>query len=480
MGLQLLVDFGSTFTKAVAVDLERELIVGCAQAPTTIEDDITIGLDNALAALCEKTGIDLNAVERKFACSSAAGGLKIAAVGLVPALTLEAARRAALGAGAKVVSSYGYEIDEGIVREIEALACDIVMLCGGFDGGNKNVILHNAGQLARSSISSPILVAGNRVVTAEVKRLLESGGKKVYTAENVLPETNVLNPTSAQNLIREIFIAHIVKAKNLDKAQLFFDRDIIPTPKASLLAASLLEGGENDGLGSAMVVEIGGATINIHSVAEVTPATHQTIIRGLPETRVKRTVEGDLGIRWNSPTIFELVGQETLMNALREAYPAAREERDFKRYTDFLYENVNHVPRDESEYNMDIALAKCAAKIAVERHCGELTKELTMNGEVSIQHGKNLLEVQNIVGTGGIFRYGLMPERILPAAVYDERTPWSLKPKSPKLFIDRDYILFGVGLLAQEYPEAALRIAKKYLASASLPKNGFFDNGISR
>ena len=179
MTIHLLIDFGSTYTKITAVDLEREVVVGWAQAPTTVGTDITIGLNEALSKLEEEFGINVNRVEGKYACSSAAGGLIMAAIGLVPELTLEAARRAALGAGAKVVCGYGFEIDEEIVRKIEEAKCDIVLLSGGTDGGDKKTILHNAEMLADSRINCPVLVAGNRVAASKAKSILESKNKTV-------------------------------------------------------------------------------------------------------------------------------------------------------------------------------------------------------------------------------------------------------------------------------------------------------------
>jgi hypothetical protein len=77
LGNYLLVDFGSTYTKIAAVDLEREEIIGWAQAPTTVDTDITIGLNNALSRLWDAYGIDVNRVQGKYACSSAAGGLRL-------------------------------------------------------------------------------------------------------------------------------------------------------------------------------------------------------------------------------------------------------------------------------------------------------------------------------------------------------------------------------------------------------------------
>ena len=46
--IRLLIDFGSTFTKVVAVDLSREEIIATARVPSTVESDITVGLGEAL------------------------------------------------------------------------------------------------------------------------------------------------------------------------------------------------------------------------------------------------------------------------------------------------------------------------------------------------------------------------------------------------------------------------------------------------
>ena len=88
----LLIDFGSTYTKVTAVDLDTEALLGTAASFTTIETDINDGLNNALAILEQQTG-PLEFVHR-YACSSAAGGLKMIASGLVPELTSEAAKQA--------------------------------------------------------------------------------------------------------------------------------------------------------------------------------------------------------------------------------------------------------------------------------------------------------------------------------------------------------------------------------------------------
>ena len=466
MQVYILVDFGSTFTKVTAVDLESETLLGRAQSPTTIEDDVNIGFKKAYSTLIESCDFSDDDVKGRFACSSAAGGLKMAAIGLVPALTLKAAQRAALGAGAKVLSAHGFEIDHEIVSEIEDKKCDIVLLCGGTDGGNKKVILHNASMLAESNISCPFLVCGNRVASEEVREILESKGKRVYVTKNVLPTVDTVEVEPAQDRIRQVFIEHIIKAKGLDKAKAIFDKDIIPTPSASLETTKLLADGTSNeaGIGSLLVIEVGGATTNIHSVEEVEPVTSQTIMRGLPESRVSRTVEGDLGLRFNAHSIFEFAGRDRLVDLVREMDPSISEsDIDPVSYTNLLNTNTDHIPENHIEELMDVALAKAAVSLAVERHCGTLKKEYSVVGEVNIQYGKNYLNVKNILGVGGIFKYGARPDSILESALFNPQTPWSLKPQSPEAHLDNDYIFYAMGLLSQVFPDEALRIAKKYI-----------------
>ncbi len=471
MNVRLLVDFGSTYTKILAVDLDREVLLGRAQALTTVDSDITIGLKNAYSTLIDECGIDERHIRGRYASSSAAGGLRIAAIGLVPALTLEAARRAALGAGAKVVCAYGFEIDEAIVAEVEAACCDIVLLTGGTDGGDKAVILHNARMLADSTLTCPILVAGNRVVSGQVREILESRGKPVSVTSNVLPRLDAVEVEPAQALIRDIFIARIIEAKGLAGAREFVGGEIVPTPKATLQAAALLADGTDDepGIGSLVIVEVGGATTNIHSVCVGSPSDPQTIVKGLPEPRVKRTVEGDLGIRYNAPTIHGLVGDGPCDARLRAIHPSLEEGSiDLKAHVHALAANVGYVPASTLEYAVDVMLAESATSVAMQRHAGTLREEYSVVGAIKVQHGKDLLDVENLIGTGGIFKYGLRPERILRAARFSGSTPWSLMPRMPKAYIDSEYFLYGVGLLAGHFPTQALRIAKKYLRSAPL------------
>jgi uncharacterized protein (TIGR01319 family) len=464
--LFLLVDFGSTYTKVIAVDLNTEEVIGRAQSPSTVQDNMLIGLQNSLSKLSLREQlIDSETIgkSRKLACSSAAGGLRLVAVGLVPSLTLEAARMAALGAGAKVVGSYAYELTAQDVAGIEKIGCDIVLLCGGTDGGNKDVILHNAKMLATLKLNVPFVIAGNRAVSFQVKDIIGSSGKYTEVTENVLPELDKLNVEPARSCIREIFMRRIAHAKGLDKAQEFIGDILMPTPMATLKAAQLLADGCNNeqGMGELMIVEVGGATTNIHSISKMYSTSSQNIIKGLPEPYAKRTVEGDLGIRYNASTIVDIIGEQKLLKNIPGKAEYA--EGELSHLAASLHKNVSFVPVTERDILFDIGLAKSAVEVAVERHAGVLKQIYVTPELINVQYGKDLTNLKTVIGTGGIFSYNPMASKILEAALFNPKNPFSLKPKSPDFYIDGKYILYGVGLLSEIEPEAALRIARKYL-----------------
>ncbi|MGL4569263.1 MAG: glutamate mutase L, partial [Fusobacteriaceae bacterium] len=108
--IYLTIDFGSTYTKLTAIDLANETVMATAKSITTVEDDIMIGFNEAYSLLMEKIekiySLEKISFVKKTACSSAAGGLKMFAIGLVPELTADAAKKAALGAGARVIKTY--------------------------------------------------------------------------------------------------------------------------------------------------------------------------------------------------------------------------------------------------------------------------------------------------------------------------------------------------------------------------------------
>jgi uncharacterized protein (TIGR01319 family) len=455
----LLIDIGSTYTKLVGADLKRGRIIGQAEAVSTVETDVTIGLEKALSSLEKSLGQDPRHFPLRLACSSAAGGLRMVALGLVPELTMEAARRAALGAGAKILSSYSHKLTPVELKEIVESSPDMILLAGGTDGGDTRVILHNAQALAKARITAPIVVAGNKEVAEQVEALLRQGGKEARVTANVMPKLGELNVEPARQAIRQLFIEHIVEAKGLKKAEKFVTGVVMPTPAAVLKAAKLLADGtdEEPGLGELIVVDVGGATTDVHSVARGEPSQETALLRGLPEPYAKRTVEGDLGLRVSAPSLLEAVGRRQLLDYI------GIEDLAIEEVTQRLRANIGfvaHTPRDQA---IDLGMSKAAVKLGVERHVGTLQEFYLPAGYYFIQRGKDLTEIGTLIGTGGPFRYLQRPREILREALFDEHDPLLLRPKHPKLYIDKRYIMWAMGLLADIAPDVALRMMKENL-----------------
>ena len=453
----LLIDFGSTYTKITAVDIDNEIVLGTARGITTVETDIMNGLNQAIDALFLKTG------KLKFSkvlgCSSAAGGLKMVAVGLVPELTAEAAKRAALGAGAKIMGVYGNELNEYEIQEIAQLQPEIILLAGGTNGGNKEVILHNARMLTTLGKDIPVVVAGNKSVAPQVVRTLLEAMTEVVHTENVMPKLNELNIEPARETIRSVFLRRIVEAKGLNKANQFVDDVVMPTPAAVLKAAELLSKGTEyePGLGDLMVVDIGGATTDVYSIAKGDPTKTNVALRGLPEPFAKRTVEGDLGMRYSATALFKAAG------AKRIADYANVFAEDVETYVEKVEANIEYLPQNEIEKKVEIAMGKACTSLAVERHVGQLETIFTCFGSAFVQKGKDLSDVKTVVGTGGVIVHHEQPKEILKGAAYSESTPEMLKPECPKYLIDEEYIMASMGLLGEVYPDVAVRMMKKYI-----------------
>src|SRR5215468_1465170 len=195
----LLIDFGSTYTKLRAIDLDRRRVLGSGQGPSTVASDIMVGMKAALADLEQRLG-GLPRFKYRLASSSAAGGLRMVTVGLVRELTAEAARRAALGAGARLVGTFAYRLTKADIDKIVALVPDILLLAGGTDGGNSEVLLANAAALGESVLACPVVLAGNRNAADEAVSLLARS--EVTVCANVMPEFNVLDVEPARAAIR--------------------------------------------------------------------------------------------------------------------------------------------------------------------------------------------------------------------------------------------------------------------------------------
>jgi len=438
-----------------AVDAQTKKVLGTAKAFTTIQTDVREGFNAALRDLEASVGkLDYT---QKLACSSAGGGLKMIAVGLVPELTAKAARMTASSAGAKVTDTLSYEMSSREQESIHKAAPDIVLLCGGTDGGNRDVIIHNARKLAEIEGNFSVIYAGNKSAADDAEAILKKAGKNVIVCKNVMPVFNVLDIAPAKNAIRALFIERIVDAKGLSKIQKEMTAEIIPTPLAVFEGAELFSKGIHGapGIGSFMALDVGGATTDVYTMCDGEPSLPNVIIKGLPEPFAKRSVEGDLGLRYNIDSLSDSATSEVIARDLKVSESLVNEWVSFCKKEPGAISERGSLNRKIDEY-----LTSHAIKVAVERHCGTMEKVYSPLGETLIMSGKDLMQVPIVVGVGGPVINLDDPASVLKAAVYNPATPEFLKPVSPRYFIDKRYIFASMGLIGKIDPLLALTIMK--------------------
>ena len=452
----LTADFGSTYTKLTAIDAGKAEILATSTAFTTIDTDVMEGYNFALQQLKDKVG-DLD-YDQLLCCSSAAGGLKMVALGLVPELTAKAAKMAASSAGAKVVKTYAFEISKAEQDEIYAINPDLILLCGGTDGGNKEVIINNAKKLCEIDRDFSTIVAGNKSATYEVESIFLESKKDFVITENVMPEFNKLNIEPAKQKIKELFINKIIDAKGLNKVQAMANSEIIPTPLAVLNGCELLSKGtaNTTGLGDLMAIDIGGATTDVYSISAGTPTFDNVMIKGLPEPYNKRSVEGDLGMRYSLTSLADEIDLDALSKEIKI------DTDDIEKWIEICKTTPNTLA-EKSSINQIIeeGLAKYALKLAAERHVGQVETTFTPFGQMYIVSGKDLSQVKLIVGIGGVLVNSINPANILEGAKADSQNLMVLKPKHPKYLLDKKYIFASMGLLSALDANLALTIMKK-------------------
>ncbi|WP_433538996.1 glutamate mutase L [Micromonospora sp. CA-249363] len=440
MTLAVCADVGSTYTKAAVVDLAAGVLVGAAAAPTTVGSDVLRGLDAAVTAAT--AGLGLRDVPW-YVCSSAGGGLRLAVIGYEALVTAQAGRRVGLSAGAHVVHTAAGRLDAAALAALRAARPDVVLLVGGTDGGDADTIRHNATRLARARWRTPLVVAGNADVRAELIALLEGAGVPVSGADNVLPRIGVLAPASARAAIRAVFLRHVIGGKRLSRGTRFARLVRAATPDAVLTGVEVLA----DTIGGDLaVVDVGGATTDVYSV--LTPDERATG----PGREVAgslwraRTVEGDLGMRWSAPGVVRAAVEERLLADAGDLADAAA-----RRAADPAFLAV-----DDAERAVDARIATLAATVALRRHArGAATGE---------RAGRDLRDVRLLVGSGGVLRHAPADAsgQVLAAVLADHAGGWAV-PRAARAVVDVDYVLAAAGLLAEEHRAAAQALVRHHL-----------------
>ena len=445
----LVAEIGSTTTIVNAFNIHNQdpVFLGRGVANTTVDTDVTKGLQQAIEELTRFLDVDSVEYSEMFASSSAAGGLRMTVHGLVYEMTVRASKEAALNAGANIHLVTANKITDRDLSKIIEIDPNIILIAGGTDYGEKETALYNIKRILELDLKIPIIYAGNIENQEEIKVIFKNKEMEKYLkiVENVYPRVDYLNIIPLRKVIYETFEENIIHAKGMNNILDMVNQKIMPTPGSVMESTMILK----ENLGNIITIDVGGATTDIHSVS-IPSDDFLKFQEGEPLS--KRTVEGDLGVFINHNNVIELIHKTELINKILITD---------SEYKDIL-KDYSYIPKSKMEKDFVFELTKKCAELALDRHVGDLKKVYTSSGLKIIPEGKDLSQVEYIVLTGGALINLDNTESII--FDYIKRNPTKLLPrKSVEILRDYDYILSSVGVLSLKYPNIAFTLLKKSL-----------------
>ena len=449
----LVAEIGSTTTVVNAfngLDGDAPIYLGQGQAPTSVLDgDVRIGLQQAIDDLCHKLGTDSITYGDMLATSSAAGGLKMTVHGLVYDMTAKAAKEAALGAGGILHYITAGRLRRTDLARIKEIKPNLILIAGGVDYGERDTAIANAEMIRSMNLKIPVVYAGNIENQDEMRLIFpEEEGEKLYIVENVYPKIDDLNVEPCRRVIQDAFEENITHAPGMEHVREMVTGPIIPTPGAVMECTKLLY----EQLGDLIVLDVGGATTDLHSVTVESDQVARIMIS--PEPKAKRTVEGDLGVYVNRMKVVESIGEEKLRELCAQ--------RGFS--MDKALETYCAIPKTPEEIQLVELLTREAVLKATERHAGKIRYVYGPSGRSTVAEGKDLTQVKYIVGTGGaLTRLPHRMEIMADIPQHNDSGMMLFPGKHAKVLVDNDYIMASLGVLSKKYKEAAVRLLEKSL-----------------
>jgi hypothetical protein len=296
------------------------------------------------------------------------------------------------------------------------------------EGGDFATVLFNAANLAELESRPIVVYGGNSTVAAEARELLERAGFRVHVTPNVYPHVDELDIVPARAVIHDAFEEHIIHAPGMERIGEFVTGRIIPTPGAVLLATDCLAAT----LGALVVVDVGGATTDVHSVTD--GSAEYGALATDPEPHAKRTVEGDLGTFVSARHVVELLPESERPSHLPDALPTR-----------------------EDQFEAAMRLTRVAAVMAVHRHVGRLVYLYTPTGRQAVVRGRDLTACRLVIGTGGaLTRLPGGDEALAAVRAPSTGSDSLLPPHDARIALDNDYVFACCGALLGYYDRDAI------------------------
>lgn len=452
----LVAEIGSTTTVVSAFngindESSDPVFLGQGQATTSVEaGDVRLGIEASIQDLKQKLNIDQLEYDELFASSSAAGGLKMTVHGLVFDMTARAAKEAALGAGAVIRMVTAGKLRRTDLSKIKQENPNLILIAGGVDYGERETAIENSEKIVALGTQIPVIYAGNIENQEEIKLIFEESDQELFIVENVYPKIDDLNIEPTRAAIQDAFEKHIIHAPGMEHIYDLVNGNITPTPGSVMNIAKLF----HKYIGEVVVVDVGGATTDIHSVAEGSALYDRISVA--PEPKAKRTVEGDIGLYVNLERVTELYGEEQL---IEEGYDLAN-----------IRQNYTGIPRNVMEREFLEKMAEVATTTAIDRHVGAIRYVYGPSGRATLAQGKDLSKVKYVIGTGGALTQLSNGADILAKLQRKKDSLQMLPKRAPLILLDHDYIMSSLGVLSMKHEHAAIRLLAKSLRFPDLVK----------
>jgi uncharacterized protein (TIGR01319 family) len=368
--------------------------------------------------------------------------------GLVYDMTVKAAKEAASGAGGNIQMVTAGLLTHNDLDRLSKRPVKMILIAGGFDYGEAQTALANAMAIAKLRLNLPVVYAGNVVNRDNVADIFAAEGQETYLslAPNVYPRIDALVVEPIRAIIQRAFERHIVEAPGMERIRETIHGSILPVPGAVMNAAVLLY----ETWGDLLVLDVGGATTDVHSVTEGSEEFQKRLLS--PEPLAKRTVEGDLGVYRNKDQCVASISKPVLCRRMNVSAAHLEE----------LLADYPPLPTGEHA-KLASLLTEEAVVQALFRHAGRRIVVYGPTGRVEWAEGKDLSAVKRIVLTGGALTKLPDPIAIL-AQAWRRLDKGLLLPKGEfDVSIDTDYVMALCGVLAQADKETALRLLVRSL-----------------
>jgi len=370
----VITDVGSTTTKAILLKKigDEFKLKSIHHEATTVEkpeEDVNIGVLKAIKYIENETGVPLlqeNSNKSKIifneetlylTTSSAGGGLQILVIGLTLFDSASSGKRTAFGAGGVILDTFAIDDKRSSLEQMHAMSIlhpDIILMCGGIDGGAVSPILRLGEilQLANPSpkfgdkTNIPLVFAGNTEARSFIAGLF-SKKFDLFIVPNLRPKLTEENLQPAREKIHQLFMDNVMEqAPGYSQLKKIVNDDIIPTPMSVINSLQLISDNLSENV---MAVDIGGATTDIFSN-----------ILG----KYFRTVSANYGMSYSISNVLKEAGYSNI----KKWIPDGLDDNFITNYiaNKMLYPTFN--PTSASQIAIEHAISKEAIRMSKKQH----------------------------------------------------------------------------------------------------------------